>query len=419
MTVDFNRLLSVTEYLASGYAIFAIALVLLVLVILIVVLLIRGGNAGAPKKDAVDGVAQQGKRRFDGLSKIDENHDFSKGKNPEEQITLEEICKNFRDYAAGRLNLYYEESDIRKFIAGLAVSHIIILQGMSGTGKTSLAYAFGEYLDNPSTIIPVQPMWKERTDLIGYYNEFTKRFNETDLLKKMYEANYGDGIYITVLDEMNIARIEYYFAEFLSLLEIPDPDKRLLTVVSDEWSDDPQKLKGGHIKLPENMWFIGTANNDDSTFAISDKVYDRAMVLDLDTKAGQYTVKDAKKQYITYPKFRALVNEALGEYALTARNLNRLKALDGYMIENYRITFGNRIMKQIREYVAVYMSCGGGELEALDDILAKKVMRKLGTLNPVYMRNTADAFIKFLDELFGEENMTLCKEAIRKSERNA
>lgn len=301
----------------------------------------------------------------------------------------------------------------------MAVSHIIILQGMSGTGKTSLAYAFGEYLGNPSTIIPVQPMWKERTDLIGYYNEFTKRFNETDLLKKMYEANYGKGLYITVLDEMNIARVEYYFAEFLSLLEIPDPQKRLLTVVSDEWSDDPKKLVNGHVLLPENMWFIGTANNDDSTFAISDKVYDRAMVMNLDAKAERYQVSGAQKQFITYEKFSLLKAEALEEYAMTARNKKRLKQLDKFLTDNYRVTFGNRIMKQINEYLSVYMSCGGDELEALDDIIAKKVLRKLGSLNPVYIRNTAENFLKFLDGLFGEENMLECKAVIRRLALNA
>ena len=118
-----------------------------------------------------------------------------------------------------------------------------------------------------------QAIAEKNEALIGYYNEFTKRFNETLLLEKMYEANYSRDMYITVLDEMNIARVEYYFAEFLSLLELPDPEERYLTVVSDTWESDPAQLKSGRIKLPVNMWFIGTANNDDSTFAISDKVY--------------------------------------------------------------------------------------------------------------------------------------------------
>ncbi len=421
MTVKLTGgLLSVIDYLASGYALFAIALILLVLIILIVVTLIRSGsaNSSARKSDVAAAEKSVGRKRFDGLSKTDDEGVKSPFP-PENDITFKDLCKNFRDFAAGNLKLYYEERDIRKFIAGMAVSHIIILQGMSGTGKTSLAYAFGEYLGNPSTVIPVQPMWKERTDLIGYYNEFTKRFNETDLLKKMYEANYGKGLYITVLDEMNIARVEYYFAEFLSLLEIPDPQKRLLTVVSDEWSDDPKKLVNGHVLLPENMWFIGTANNDDSTFAISDKVYDRAMVMNLDAKAERYQVSGAQKQFITYEKFSLLKAEALEEYAMTARNKKRLKQLDKFLTDNYRVTFGNRIMKQINEYLSVYMSCGGDELEALDDIIAKKVLRKLGSLNPVYIRNTAENFLKFLDGLFGEENMLECKAVIRRLELNA
>ena len=147
-------------------------------------------------------------KRFCMLSAIEEKKDTYGHANYDRDITLESFCNDFRDYAASRLKLYYDISDIRRFIAGMAVSHILILQGMSGTGKTSLAHAFGSYIDNASTIIPVQPMWKERTDLIGYYNEFTKKFNETLLLEKMYEANYSEDMYVTVLDEMNIARIE-------------------------------------------------------------------------------------------------------------------------------------------------------------------------------------------------------------------
>ena len=122
--------------------------------------------------------------RFDGLTRIDEEKELYARDDYDNEITLKRLCENFRNFSANKLKLYYDISDIRRFIAGMAVSHILILQGMSGTGKTSLAYAYGEYLDNTSTVIPVQPMWKERTDLIGYYNEFTKRFNETDLLKR-------------------------------------------------------------------------------------------------------------------------------------------------------------------------------------------------------------------------------------------
>ena len=361
----------------------------------------------------------EGVGRFCMLTRIDENRNRYGHDVYNRTVTLEKFCEDFRNYAASKLKLYYDIDDIRRFIAGMAVSKILILQGMSGTGKTSLAHAFGEFVDNRSTVIPVQPMWKERTDLIGYYNEFTKRFNETLLLEKMYEANYNQDMYVTVLDEMNIARVEYYFAEFLSLLELPNPEERYLTVVSDTWASDPVQLKDGRIKLPVNMWFIGTANNDDSTFAISDKVYDRAMVLDLDRKAERFVAPKTERICLSAERFAKLTETAMQEYAVSSRNRKRLQMLDRYLIEHFHITFGNRIMKQINTYIPVYIACGGDELIALDDILAKKVIRKLETQNPIYLRNAAEGLLGYLDELFGTEHMLACKDAIRRLQRNA
>ena len=369
------------------------------------------------KKDK--GGEEEERSRFCMLCTLDANRARYQRTTYDDSVTLKRFCEEFRNFACSKLKLYYSIDDIRRFIAGLAVTKIIILQGMSGTGKTSLAYAFGEFLENKSTVVPVQPMWKERTDLVGYYNEFTKRFNETTLLQKMYEANYSKDIYITILDEMNIARVEYYFAEFLSLLELPNPDRRYLDVVSDEWPNDPIQLKGGQIKLPNNMWFIGTANNDDSTFAISDKVYDRAMVMNLDQKSEPFTAPKTKCLHVSAEKFVELSEEAQREYAITKRNMRRLEKLDEYMIKVFHITFGNRIMKQIKTYIPVYVACGGEELDALDDILSKKVLRKLEMQNPVYIRSVVDEFCDYLDELFGENKMQLCKEYVQRLKKNA
>ena len=331
----------------------------------------------------------------------------------DEKISLKDFCKMFRNYAAHDLKLYYDIKDIRRFIAGLAVTKLLILQGKSGTGKTSLAYAFGEFLNHKTVVVPIQPMWKERTDLIGYYNEFTKKFNETTLLYKMYEADYTKNVYITVLDEMNIARVEYYFAEFLSLLELPNPDGRNLDVVSDVWDNDPKLLYKGKLRLPINMWFVGTANNDDSTFAISDKVYDRAMVLNLDTKAEVFEGVDVGNCEISVDHLYDLFSKAQKEFELSDRNLRRIKKLDKYLVDTFHITFGNRIMKQIKAYVPVLVSCGGSELDAIDDILSRKVLRKLESKNTVYVRSQAEAITNYIDDLFGADKMPLCKEAIR------
>ncbi len=355
--------------------------------------------------------------RFGMLKEYDEE---KKARSPKvfADVSLSELCEEFRIFSAGKLGLYYDISVIREFIAGLAVSHIVILQGMSGTGKTSLAYAFGEFIENPSTIIPVQPMWKERTDLLGYYNEFTKHFNETLLLQKMYEANGQAEMYITILDELNIARVEYYFAEFLSLLEIPNPESRYLEVVNDKWKNDPEELKDGRIKLPENMWFIGTANNDDSTFAISDKVYDRAMVLNLDRKSEPFQASGSRTVPISARHFNELVAAVLKEGDISSENLERLEKLDEYLIEKFQITFGNRIMRQIRAYLPVYVACGGTEIDALDDILAKKVLRKLETQNAAYIRSEAEELCNCFESLFGEGQMPRCREYVRRIARS-
>lgn len=356
--------------------------------------------------------------RFNILKELDTKTNYlPQAKYQFKEITLKNLCDDFRNFAASNLGLFYSVSEIREFISALAVSHLVILQGMSGTGKTSLAYAFGEFISNLSIIIPVQPMWKERTDLLGYYNEFTKKFNETLLLQKMYEADSKKNMYIVVLDEMNIARVEYYFAEFLSLTEIPDPESRYLDVVPDKWDNDPQKLKDGRIKLPENMWFIGTANNDDSTFAISDKVYDRAMILNLNRKNEPFFAMSNginDKITLSYTDFNDIVKKTVNEYEMLARNEHRLQLLDNYMIEKFQITFGNRIMKQIKNYIAVYVGCGGEELYALDDILAKKVFRKLESQNAAYVKSEAAQLHEFLNELFGATNMPRCHEYIDK-----
>ena len=421
------------EILSSNTAILVYVLILLLVISAIIISIMFGKSneeqqtvilASSESKDSYveeDQTAEAAEtvERFCMLSNIDKKSNTYGHRVYEKGITLEGFCEDFRNYAASQLSLYYDIDDIRRFVAGLAVSKLVILQGMSGTGKTSLAHAFGSFTDNPSTVIPVQPMWKERTDLIGYYNEFTKRFNESQLLIKMYEANYSGDVYITVLDEMNIARVEYYFAEFLSLLELPNASERYIDVVSDKWETDPKQFIDGRIKLPENMWFIGTANNDDSTFAISDKVYDRAMILNLDMKSERFAAPKTPRRAISADQFKSLADRAVKEFAVSRRNLSRLEELDKYLIEHFHITFGNRIMKQIKTYIPVYVACGGRELDALDDILAKKVIRKLETQNPIYLRNSSEGLIAFIDELFGADNMSLCKELIHRLQRNA
>lgn len=330
-------------------------------------------------------------------------------------FNLEQICDRFRFYAANNPDrpwrkLYYEPKIIRLFFASMATTRLIILQGISGTGKTSLPECVGHFLDNPTTIASVQPSWRDRTELFGYFNEFTKRFNETEVLKAMYDATYRDDVYLTVLDEMNIARVEYYFAEMLSILEMPSRDQWVVDLVPSGWPSDPKHVLKGRFRLPENMWFVGTANNDDSTFAISDKVYDRGMPININTKAAPFDAPLTEKLPISYKHLEALFKKAQEEHKVSEENLQKFEEMDNYVIEHFRLAFGNRIVKQLREFVPVYVACGGTEIDGLDYVLCNKILRKFESLNLAYIRDEVDDYIKFLDDNFGEENMQECKE---------
>lgn len=161
--------------------------------------------------------------RFPKLTSVDVEYKDSSEEIPDvEGLSLEELCNSFRGFAASQLKLYYKIDTIRQLFAGMATSKLIILEGISGTGKTSLPYALGKFFSHDAAICSVQHSWKDRSELLGYYNEFTKKFNETEFLRAVYESTYRKDLDLIVLDEMNLARIEYYFAEFLSMMEMPN-----------------------------------------------------------------------------------------------------------------------------------------------------------------------------------------------------
>ena len=108
-----------------------------------------------------------------------------------ETIDLKGICERFRNFAASQMGLYYTIDTIRVFFAAMGTGKIIILEGISGTGKTSLPYALGRFFQHNATICSVQPSWRDRSELLGYYNDFTHKFTETEFLRAVYEATYN------------------------------------------------------------------------------------------------------------------------------------------------------------------------------------------------------------------------------------
>ncbi len=355
--------------------------------------------------------------RFPRLTLVDQKYEGKETKTtlPEDaqNITLAEICERFRNFACSQMGLYYTIDTIRVFFAAMGTGKIIILEGISGTGKTSLPYALGRFFKHNAAICSVQPSWRDRSELLGYYNDFTHKFTETEFLRAIYEATYRDDINIVVLDEMNLARIEYYFAEFLSIMEMPNVAEWNISLVAAPRSDDPKHVTDGRMLIPQNIWFVGTANNDDSTFTISDKVYDRAMSLFFDNKGVEFKAPFTEALPLPYEYLKNLYDNAMQDFPLSNKTLEKFQELDTYVIEHFRLAFGNRIMKQLGLFVPCYVACGGTELGAVDYVFQSKILKKFEVLNVAFLRDELIKLDAQLTKLFGKNEFKLSKAKIK------
>ncbi len=356
--------------------------------------------------------------RFPKLAMIDRDLANFVPKKYENNYTLLSLIDDFRCFAASQLKLYYDPVILRPFFAGLACGKLIILQGISGTGKTSLAYAWGKFVKQDSCVSSVEPSWRDKSDFLGYVNEFTKKFSETKALGEIYKSGFDDDIHTIILDEMNLARVEYYFADLLSILEMPNPDEWLVDIVPSGWPNDPKRLINGKLKLPKNLWYIGTINNDESTFMVTDKVYDRAMPIDINIKVDPFKCREQEAIDINASFLYTLFDEAIEKYHISDKGLEEVRKLDDYIISHFRIAFGNRIMKQLNVFTAVYVACGGTEIEAIDYFIAKKILRKFDQLSVSFIRDELDPFISYLNKNYGKGTMKECIEFLNNTKKN-
>lgn len=340
--------------------------------------------------------------RFPKLSMVDLKYRTWQPPVYDNDITLEQFVEGYRFFACSEMGLYYTPEIVRRYVAGMAASKLLILEGISGTGKTSLPYSFSRYVDNPATIVSVQPSYRDRTEVLGYFNEFSKRFNETEFLRAVYEAGLREDPSYIVLDEMNLARVEYYFAEILSVLEMPSQDEWTLDLVPVAWDGDPKGLEDGKIRIPGSLWFVGTANNDDSTFTITDKVYDRAIPIELNERADAFECPPHERVHVTSEHLQYLFQKAKVEHVVSEELLEKMHKLDQYLQTRFRLAFGNRIIKQMYDFIPVYVACGGTELGGMDYIIARKVLKKFESMNVSFVRDEMQGLIDYIEKTFGE-----------------
>ena len=342
---------------------------------------------------------------FPTLTAIDEANKDQKLATESDVITLEAFVKQFQSFAINKHKIYYELPLLRQFIAGLASSRLIILEGLSGTGKSMLPRMFKEFTGSKAFFTPVQATWRDKTDVLGFYSEFTGTFKATAFLEKLYEASYDDKINLFILDEMNLSRIEYYFADFLSVLEYPEEDWKVKAYLPFDERKLPAKLENGFITVPNNTWFVGTANTDDSTYTITDKVCDRAIILNFEDRFAKIESDvDSEPVTVSAPYVQQLFVSALNDTnnQLDEQDYNKFNQLCEYVKDKFDILFGNRIMVQIEKFVPVYVALGGTKEEALDFMFAKKILRKLEGKYEAYLKEELVALKGYLASLYGK-----------------
>lgn len=329
--------------------------------------------------------AQKGALPFALLSDMDKK--FSSPASGLQAVpSLEEFTNLMRARIANQ-QLYYTDKDIRLFIAGLSMSKLHILQGISGTGKTSLARAFAKAINNPPDsdselyceVIRVQAGWRDREDLLGHYNAFEKKFYAKEALQALYRAQqprFQNTLQIILLDEMNLSQPEQYFADFLSLLETSDIAK--INLLDSSHHDAPLLFKNGRtLEIPDNVWFIGTANHDETTKEFADKTYDRAHVMEIHRSEKLTFDNTVDNTQYSYNSLIERFEQAITKHESDVDDIFEL-LLESELQKNLlkiKVSWGNRLQNQARKFIPVYMACGGTMAEALDHLLATKVFR--------------------------------------------
>lgn len=377
-----------------------------------------GGNA-VGKLTGDDTIIRDREEVFPSLTAIDEKYEgFELPAAKGDDVSLKELAEKFRLYLAKTQELYFDIDTVRFFISGFAASHFEILEGLSGTGKSSLPRYFAEFIGANVLFMPVQATWRDKTSIIGFYNEFSKTYTETEFLSTLYEANYSpDTLNFYVLDEMNISRVEYYFADLLSVLEYPVADWKLKIMSVPHDFVPPVKLENGFVRIPENSYFVGTANRDDSTFTITDKVYDRAITLEFLKKNDAFTVSEnVEKIHVTASALRGLyaAAEADSANAFNAQDKARLDKISGFVYDTFDVAVGNRILNQLEKIVPAFIACGGTKEDALDFMLCKKLFSKLEGRFEDYVKPALEETLALMDETYGKGTLSRCEKVIRK-----
>ncbi|HCX50513.1 MAG TPA: DUF3578 domain-containing protein, partial [Bacillus sp. (in: Bacteria)] len=278
---------------------------------------------------------------------------------------------------------FYEKKDLINFFLSLKTKPFVILSGISGTGKTKIVQWFAESLgateeNGQFTLIPVRPDWSDSSDLLGYVN-LQGEFQERPLIKVLENADANPNRpYFVVLDEMNLARVEYYFSDFLSVIE------------SRKWKDEkiitspvlPESITNKHITIPSNVYIIGTVNMDETTHPLSKKVLDRANTIEFNTVNLDYFnfLMDMEEKEAEVVSNGSLATEYLHLKECFKENEDLVRNISTILIKINKSleSVGAQVGYRIRDEICFYMAYNEqGKLLSFDEALDYQIYQKI------------------------------------------
>ena len=297
--------------------------------------------------------------------------------NRQEMIDLEWDDRNIHDYFEKR-EFFFPKEIITRYFLSLKTKPFVILTGISGTGKTKIAQIFADYVcqdDTPEdrekrmAFISVRPDWMDNKGLLGYYNLLDEKYHATPLLKLLLEAGKNPSKpYFVILDEMNLAKVEQYFSDFLSIMESRTANNPAGEPIELCSTKDPRSQEGIPIPskthIPPNVYFTGTVNVDESTYMFSPKVLDRANVIefnevDLENYAKGFEESEKfvlESQDIRTslpvqdaPPFCSRTDYAKAMEIMGNKGIGFQELLD--ILHPYNLHFGYRVVNEVSRFV--------------------------------------------------------------------
>jgi 5-methylcytosine-specific restriction protein B len=283
---------------------------------------------------------------------------------------------------------------VRLFLVSLATKRFVILTGLSGSGKTQVALRLGEWLGaDHLMVVPVRPDWTGAEAMFGYEDALLPSVNgqrawhAPAALRFMLKAAANPSEpHVLVLDEMNLAHVERYFADFLSGMETNQPCLPNLESDSDRcWR--PRAAGPEQVRVPRNLFVVGTVNVDETTYMFSPKVLDRANTIefrvssdDLSAEARKPTTCQVGPRELIQG-FLAIASDEqwhLSHPAAAVRQVSEELRAVHVLLAQAGFEFGHRVFYEAIRFAAMMAAAGDEDpAHALDAQILQKVLPRL------------------------------------------